>query len=79
MWLSKVRGRSGYFRVCAGVGLPAVVCAGADKLALELGQAAENCQHQPTVRRRGVDACTSQRLHAVTLYPLTVPIGVTVP
>jgi len=40
--------------------------AGADKLALELGEPTEHRQHQPAVRSRGVAPCVLERLEAGT-------------
>src|SRR5262249_39848160 len=34
--------------------LPAFACSGTNQLALKFGQATENCQHQPAVRRGGI-------------------------
>jgi hypothetical protein len=43
-------------------GLPPSLGAGADQLALELGQAPpQDRQHQPAVRRRGVSPCVGER------------------
>jgi hypothetical protein len=38
--------------------------AGADKLALELGEPTEHRQHQPAVRSRGVAPCVVEALEA---------------
>jgi hypothetical protein len=43
---------------------PAFAGADADQLALELGEAAENGQHQAAVRRGGVGPCVAERAEA---------------
>src|SRR5215469_15087824 len=40
--------------------LPAFACSGTNQLALKLGQATENREHQPAVRRCGIGPSVSQ-------------------